>query len=42
MICRTLEEIDAAALADARDDPPMTREQALRLAAILAPYIARQ
>ena len=38
MICRTLDEVRAAALADAQDDPPLTQDQADLVAAILAPY----
>lgn len=34
--CRTLAEIRAAALADARSDPPLTQAQADLVAAILA------
>lgn len=34
--CRTVEEVRAAALADSRDDPPLTQEQADLIAAILA------
>jgi hypothetical protein len=36
-VCRTLDEIYAAAAADALGDPPLTQEQADRVAAILAP-----
>lgn len=37
-ICRSVEEVRAAALADARDDPPLTQDQADLIAAILAPH----
>lgn len=36
-LCRTLDEIYAAAARDALADPPLTQEQADRVAAILAP-----
>jgi hypothetical protein len=35
IICRTLHEVSAAAQADARDDPPLTQDQAGLVAAIL-------
>lgn len=38
MICRTVDEVRAAALADAQNDPPLTQAQADLVAAILAPY----
>ena len=37
MICRTLDEVRAAALADARADPPLTQAEADLVAAVLAP-----
>ena len=37
-VCRTLEEVRAAALADAQGDPPLTQDQADDVAAILQPY----
>jgi hypothetical protein len=37
--CRTIAEIYAAAEADSANDPPLTREQADRIAAILAPHM---
>lgn len=40
MLCRTLAEIEAAALAEAESDPPLTQEQADQVALILAPHIA--
>jgi hypothetical protein len=40
--CRTADEVRAAALADAKDDPPLTQDQADLIAAILAPHLARQ
>lgn len=42
MICRTPEEIRAAAQAAAAELPALTRDQARRLAAILAPYLAQR
>lgn len=41
-LCRTLADIEAAAERDAAADPPLTQEQADRIAAILAPYICRE
>lgn len=38
MLCRTLEEIEAAGYAAGLAMPPLTQEQADRTAAILAPY----
>ena len=38
MICRTLAEVRAAALADAASDPPLSQDGADLTAAILAPY----
>jgi hypothetical protein len=35
--CRTLDEVYAAAKADAHDDPPLSQEVADLVAAILAP-----
>jgi hypothetical protein len=37
-VCRTVDEVYAAALADAADDPPLTQEQADLIVAILWPY----
>ena len=37
-ICRSAEEVRAAALADAKDDPPLTQDQADHVAAILQPH----
>jgi hypothetical protein len=37
-LCRTLEEVRAAAHADVAGDPPLTQEQADFIAAILWPY----
>jgi hypothetical protein len=36
--CRTLDEVIAAATADAADDQPLTQEQADLAAALLAPH----
>jgi hypothetical protein len=36
--CRTLDEVIAAAKADAADDQPLTQEQADLAAALLAPH----
>jgi hypothetical protein len=41
VVCRTLDEIYAAAAADAAGDPPLTQAEADRVAAILAPYRLR-
>jgi len=38
-ICRSAEEVRAAALDDARDDAPLTQDQADLVAAIVAPHI---
>ena len=38
MLCRTLAEVEAAALADAASDPPLSQETADLVAAILAPH----
>lgn len=40
MICRTLDEVLAAADADAAGDPPLSQDQADLVAAILAPHQA--
>ena len=40
MICRTLAETRAAALADAATLPPLSQQQADLVAAILAPHLA--
>jgi hypothetical protein len=37
-VCRTLDEVRAAALADAASDPPLTQDAADLVAAILAPH----
>jgi hypothetical protein len=37
-ICRTLADVQAAADADSRDDPPLSQEQTDLIAALLAPY----
>jgi hypothetical protein len=37
-LCRTLAEVEAAADADSIGEPPLTQEQANRVAAILAPH----
>jgi hypothetical protein len=37
-LCRTLDEVLAAADADSRDDPPLSQDQADLIAALLAPY----
>jgi hypothetical protein len=39
-LCRSAEEVRAAALADAKDDEPLTQDQADLVAAIRAPHIA--
>lgn len=39
MLCRTLDEIYAAADAESVNYPPLTQEQADRIAAILAPHL---
>jgi hypothetical protein len=39
-LCRTLADVEAAALADAKDEPPLTQDQADLIAAILAPHQA--
>ena len=38
-LCRTPADIDAAAAADAADEPVRSQEWADRVAAILAPYL---
>ena len=40
--CRTVEEVRAAALADAAHDEPLTQDQADLVAAILAPHQGKQ
>jgi len=40
MICRTVEEVRAAARADAQADPPLTQAEADLIAAVLAPVAA--
>jgi len=40
VICRTLDEVRAAALDDAQGDPPLTQDQADLVAAIAAPHLA--
>lgn len=40
--CRTVEEVRAAALADAEDDAPLTQEQADRVAVILTPHRSQE
>jgi hypothetical protein len=37
-VCRTIDEVRAAADADSRDDPALSQEQADFIAAILAPH----
>ena len=41
MICRTLADIEAAAAADAAQEPVRGQEWADRIALILAPHLAR-
>lgn len=41
MICRSLDEVIAAADADSANVPPLTQELADKTAAILAPYYAQ-
>jgi hypothetical protein len=36
--CRTLDQVDAAAIADSKNDPPLSQDQADLLAAILAAH----
>lgn len=38
-LCRTIADIDAAAAADAADEPIRSQEWANRVATILAPYL---
>ena len=38
-VCRTVQEAYEAGIRDAKADPPLTAEQATRVAAILAPYL---
>jgi hypothetical protein len=38
-VCRTLDEVLAAADADSASDPPLSQDQADLIAAILAPHI---
>jgi len=40
MICRSVDEVRAAAVADAKGDPPLTQDQADLVAAIAAPHLA--
>jgi len=39
MLCRSLDEVFAAADADSLGEPPLTQAQADRIAAILAPHL---
>jgi hypothetical protein len=39
-ICRTIAEVQAAAVADSRADPPLSQEQADLITALLAPHRA--
>ena len=41
-LCRTPEESFQAGWDDGADEPPLTNEQILRLAALLGPYIRQQ
>lgn len=41
-LCRTLADIEAAAAADAADEPIRSQEWANRVAAILAPYLSAE
>ena len=40
MICRTVDEVSAAAITDAAGQQPLTQQQADLAAAILAPHLA--
>lgn len=42
MLCRTLDEVIAAARQDALADPPLSQELADKVAAIRAPWLAQQ
>jgi hypothetical protein len=36
--CKTIAEVEAAAVEESKDDPPLTQDQADYVAALLAPY----